>query len=163
VAGQNLYPFDPTAVMGVANDGFGFPGGPGYVWHCHIVDHEDNEMMRRLRIVRAAPVVATRRSATGEGEPVETGVRLADAFPNPSRTGTEIGFTLPEAMNVELAVFDIAGRKVAQLASGPYGAGDHRAVWAGTDASGRALPAGAYIYRLDAGNVRLVRKLAILR
>jgi spore coat protein A, manganese oxidase len=31
--GQNLYPFDPTV-------------GPGYVWHCHIIDHEDNEMMR---------------------------------------------------------------------------------------------------------------------
>jgi FtsP/CotA-like multicopper oxidase with cupredoxin domain len=31
--GQNLYPFDPTY-------------GPGYVWHCHIIDHEDNEMMR---------------------------------------------------------------------------------------------------------------------
>lgn len=30
--GQNLYSFDPTK-------------GPGYVWHCHIVDHEDNEMM----------------------------------------------------------------------------------------------------------------------
>ena len=31
--GQNLYTFDPTA-------------GPGYVVHCHILDHEDNEMMR---------------------------------------------------------------------------------------------------------------------
>lgn len=31
--GQNLYTFDPTS-------------GPGYVWHCHIIDHEDNEMMR---------------------------------------------------------------------------------------------------------------------
>jgi len=31
--GFNLYPFDPTK-------------GPGYVWHCHILDHEDNEMMR---------------------------------------------------------------------------------------------------------------------
>ncbi len=31
--GCNKYPFDPTT-------------GPGYVWHCHIVDHEDNEMMR---------------------------------------------------------------------------------------------------------------------
>jgi spore coat protein A, manganese oxidase len=33
----NPYPFDPTA-------------GPGYVWHCHIIDHEDNEMMRPLII-----------------------------------------------------------------------------------------------------------------
>lgn len=32
-AGQNLYAFDPTV-------------GPGYVWHCHILDHEDSEMMR---------------------------------------------------------------------------------------------------------------------
>jgi spore coat protein A len=31
--GTNAYGFDPT-------------DGPGYVWHCHIVDHEDNEMMR---------------------------------------------------------------------------------------------------------------------
>jgi len=35
--GQNLYPFDPTT-------------GPGYVWHCHILDHEDNEMMRPYRM-----------------------------------------------------------------------------------------------------------------
>jgi FtsP/CotA-like multicopper oxidase with cupredoxin domain len=32
-AGENRYAFDPTT-------------GPGYVWHCHILDHEDNEMMR---------------------------------------------------------------------------------------------------------------------
>jgi FtsP/CotA-like multicopper oxidase with cupredoxin domain len=37
-AGQNKYSFDPTT------------GGPGYVWHCHILDHEDNEMMRSLLI-----------------------------------------------------------------------------------------------------------------
>jgi len=35
--GVNLYPFDPTT-------------GPGYVWHCHILDHEDNEMMRPYRV-----------------------------------------------------------------------------------------------------------------
>lgn len=35
-AGTNPFSFDPTS------------GGPGYVWHCHIVDHEDNEMMRPL-------------------------------------------------------------------------------------------------------------------
>jgi len=32
--GVNRFPFDPTA------------SGPGYAWHCHILDHEDNEMMR---------------------------------------------------------------------------------------------------------------------
>jgi FtsP/CotA-like multicopper oxidase with cupredoxin domain len=33
VAGTNYFSFDPTT-------------GPGYVLHCHILDHEDNEMMR---------------------------------------------------------------------------------------------------------------------
>jgi len=47
--GMNTFPFDPTAPLGTV-DSFGFPGGPGYVWHCHIIDHEDNEMMRRYEV-----------------------------------------------------------------------------------------------------------------
>jgi FtsP/CotA-like multicopper oxidase with cupredoxin domain len=39
-AGTDYFPFDPTS------------GGPGYVWHCHIIDHEDNEMMRPLLIAK---------------------------------------------------------------------------------------------------------------
>lgn len=37
--GGGRFPFDVTA-------------GPGYVYHCHILDHEDNEMMRPMKIVR---------------------------------------------------------------------------------------------------------------
>jgi hypothetical protein len=37
-AGPNCYPFDPNAL------------GGDYVWHCHIIDHEDNEMMRPLDV-----------------------------------------------------------------------------------------------------------------
>jgi spore coat protein A, manganese oxidase len=40
-AGTNLYPFDPTALI----------NGVGYVWHCHILDHEDNEMMRTYTVM----------------------------------------------------------------------------------------------------------------
>ena len=35
-------------------DGSGFPfdatAGPGYVWHCHLLEHEDNEMMRPYKV-----------------------------------------------------------------------------------------------------------------
>jgi FtsP/CotA-like multicopper oxidase with cupredoxin domain len=37
--GKNRYKFDPTT-------------GPGYVWHCHIIDHEDNEMMRPFKVAK---------------------------------------------------------------------------------------------------------------
>ncbi len=49
-AGTNLYSFDPTAALGTI-DFAGNPGGPGYVWHCHILDHEDNEMMRPYAVI----------------------------------------------------------------------------------------------------------------
>jgi FtsP/CotA-like multicopper oxidase with cupredoxin domain len=49
--GTNDFPFDPTLVGNTADvggevDSATDPIGPGYVWHCHILDHEDNEMMR---------------------------------------------------------------------------------------------------------------------
>jgi FtsP/CotA-like multicopper oxidase with cupredoxin domain len=43
--GRNRYPFDPTA-------------GPGYVWHCHILDHEDNDMMRPMKMQPPTPATA---------------------------------------------------------------------------------------------------------
>lgn len=38
IPGTNLFPFNPST-------------GPGYVWHCHILDHEDNEMMRPYKVI----------------------------------------------------------------------------------------------------------------
>jgi len=38
IDGNPDYPFDATE-------------GPGYVWHCHILDHEDNEMMRPYLVI----------------------------------------------------------------------------------------------------------------
>jgi spore coat protein A, manganese oxidase len=38
-SGTNYFTFDTTV-------------GPGYVWHCHILDHEDNEMMRPYHPVK---------------------------------------------------------------------------------------------------------------
>jgi len=49
-AGHNHFKFDPAAKLGVKDDGFGYPGGSGYVWHCHITDHEDNMMMRPFQV-----------------------------------------------------------------------------------------------------------------
>jgi FtsP/CotA-like multicopper oxidase with cupredoxin domain len=39
LAGTNLYPFNPSS-------------GDGYLWHCHILDHEDNDMMRPYNVAK---------------------------------------------------------------------------------------------------------------
>jgi spore coat protein A, manganese oxidase len=50
--GVNLYPFDPTLTNPKARDASGNPGAAGYLWHCHILEHEDNDMMRPYAIAR---------------------------------------------------------------------------------------------------------------
>jgi len=40
----------PQTDPGVAGYDFSPNSGHGYVWHCHIVDHEDNEMMRPFSV-----------------------------------------------------------------------------------------------------------------
>ena len=52
-AGRNFFKFDPTTTLG-QKDAFGYPGGSGYVWHCHILDHEDNMMMRPYMVRKTA-------------------------------------------------------------------------------------------------------------
>ena len=48
IGGADLYyPFDPSA------------GGHGYVWHCHIIDHEDNEMMRPDKVIPKVGAIRT--------------------------------------------------------------------------------------------------------
>ncbi len=162
-AGMNLFPFDPTAGMGT-RDRFGFPGGPGYVWHCHIVDHEDNEMMRPFMIVNppALPCAAL-TTETEDMRALPAAVALAPAMPNPALGDTRIAFSLPSAANVELTVFDLAGREVARLADGGYAAGEHAVQWTGSDNAGRPLPSGAYLYRLRTNGAMHVRKLVLVR
>ncbi len=51
----------PTDVAAGARGSFPFSpdGGHGYVWHCHIIDHEDNEMMRPDKVVPIGETVDT--------------------------------------------------------------------------------------------------------
>lgn len=54
---------------------------------------------------------------------------LSSAYPNPFNPTTQIRFDLPEASTVTLAVFDLLGRKVGDLAAGEYEAGY---IWQGS-------------------------------
>ena len=69
---------------------------------------------------------------------------LHENFPNPFNTTTTIAFDLPTNGFVHLKIFDIAGREVAELASGQLAAGAHQVQW---NAGGFA--SGVYFYQLQ--------------
>jgi hypothetical protein len=105
------------------------------------------------------------RSAGATPVPRGTGVPELDlglrAGPNPFRTGTSVGFHLPEPGRVRLTIHDVQGRLVTQLLDGPTSAGHHAPRWNGSNRFGRRVPSGVYFVRLhgDAGTVsrKLVR------
>lgn len=78
--------------------------------------------------------------------------------PNPFTARTRVEFTVPRAGEIELAVYDVEGRRVALLAQGPFPAGRHQVEWR---ASGVA--AGIYFCRLRLGAAVATRSLLHLR
>lgn len=82
---------------------------------------------------------------------------LEPNYPNPFNPQTTIGYTLPEATHVYLAVYDALGRQVAVLVDGARPAGRHETVF---DAA--RLPSGMYLYRMTAdGQVRTGRMMLL--
>jgi len=101
--------------------------------------------------------------------PAPTGFSLSQNTPNPFNPSTTIRFTLPEAVRVTLAVYDVNGRLVRTLvgfadsAAPTFPSGHHEVVWDGSDGMGRPVASGVYLCRLSVANGMLTRRMVLLR
>jgi hypothetical protein len=93
--------------------------------------------------------------------PVESGLSMAR--PNPFSPQTTITYSMTKGGTVEVAVFDVLGRRIRTLVRGHVQAGEHDVVWDGRDDSGTRVAPGLYLYRLQADDVVETRKLVMLR
>jgi flagellar hook assembly protein FlgD len=64
---------------------------------------------------------------------------------------------------VEVAVTDVAGRRVRRLGAGSLPAGRHTVRWDGRDATGRPVASGVYFLVLETEERRVTRKLVLVR
>ena len=98
----------------------------------------------------------------GVGSSGEARLALSPGAPNPFVRSAVIRFALPRSGEVKLRIYDVSGRLVRTLASGPMAAGLHQRVWDGrTDAGDRAVP-GVYFSRLDAAQGMRSSKMVLL-
>ena len=111
--------------------------------------------------VAAEAALATEADLAAGGVPTE--FKLGSNYPNPFNPTTMITYHLPEAAHVSLAVYNVAGQRVAQLVSTEQGAGVHQAVWDGRDASGAPVASGLYLYRIEAGSFSQTQKMTLLK
>ena len=84
---------------------------------------------------------------TGVGGPATTAWSL-HAAPNPFEATTELAVSVPSAERCELAIHDLAGRRVRTLFAGTLDPGTRRFTWSGTDERGAAVEPGVYFARL---------------
>ncbi|MCX6639619.1 MAG: T9SS type A sorting domain-containing protein [bacterium] len=76
----------------------------------------------------------------------------------PFNPATTIRYDLPVASLVRLTVFDISGRKVAQLVNGMREAGRHEVTF-----DGSGLASGVYLYKLEAGDFTAIQKMVLMK
>jgi hypothetical protein len=90
-------------------------------------------------------------------------LRLLAPAPNPFRGCAVLSYSLPEAREVILSLYDASGRRVRVLDRGAREAGTHVLQWKGRDDRGVEMPSGVYFCRLLAGKDCLTRKMLLLR
>lgn len=94
---------------------------------------------------------------------VAQGAELRQNFPNPFNPATRIEFALERASNVEVAVFDLAGRRLTVLRQGALDAGEHFVMWDGRADDGTPVPAGQYRYVLTTDTARIARSMVLVK
>lgn len=83
---------------------------------------------------------------------------LSQNYPNPFNPTTTISFTLSEADEIELRVFNVLGKEVSVVASGIFGEGTHNVTFDGV-----GLSSGVYYYILSTSQGNTARKMLLLK
>jgi spore coat protein A len=124
-----------------------------YVWHCHILSHEDHEMMRPF-YVGTMPLP----KESGDVLAGVTDYSLDQNYPNPFNPSTTINFTIPQNSQVTLKIYDVLGKEVGTLINQVVPSGNHEVQF---DATG--IPSGVYFYTLTAGNFVESKKMIFMK
>ena len=103
------------------------------------------------------------RVEIGDLTPLPEKYGLNQNMPNPFNPSTMIGYRLLEGGHVRLVVYNLLGQEVRVLVDEKQDAGSLTAVWDGMDAAGRQVASGVYLYRMQAGEFKAVRRMLLLK
>jgi hypothetical protein len=88
---------------------------------------------------------------------------LGPLFPNPFGSELRIRFALPRSEQVEIEVFDVAGRRVRRILSRILEAGIHEVRWDGSGERSSRPGSGIYFCRMKAGPFSAIRRVVLVR
>lgn len=102
-------------------------------------------------------------TSTEDDAIVPTQYNLSQNHPNPFNPFTTIEFSLPQAGDVKLEIFNLLGQRVRLLNDSHFPAGTHKIIWNGLTDAGRQSASGIYLYRLSSEEFQQTRKMMLLK
>ena len=162
----------PATGMGFSEDGGlswkGFPKAyAGRAVLCsRIVRYNNQDVL--LAGTQAGSLIAYKLHNISVGvreksEPVPGRFGLSQNYPNPFNPSTRIEYEIAKQGDVEIAIYDIAGRLVKTLLHSYQYPGSHVLQWDGKDAGGITVTSGVYFYRISSNGNQVSRKMLLLR
>ncbi len=154
LSGQSFFMTDEFGTSGdtilVANNASSYTFDPDSLQIVQVTGtlSSNSASSRRFRIQPRTN--ADIRKITGAGvDPIVRTVSFSSS-PNPARVPRMV-FALPQEAEVDLAVYDLFGRRIQTLAKGKLEAGTHTREWNGLGTGGGVAGSGIYFYKLMVG------------
>lgn len=104
------------------------------------------------------PAVVEQQAATPRYK-----TELLGAVPNPFNPSTQIRFSLAEAGEVTVKVYNLRGAQVSELLVGPRDAGLHTVDWTGADDHGQSVASGVYVVELTVQGAKQRARVTLVR
>ncbi len=98
-----------------------------------------------------------------DDEFIPLSAELFQNYPNPFNPSTVISYAIPNSSFVSLKIYDLLGREVKTLVSTEQNSGVYNVQWNGDNNSGIKVSSGTYMYRIEAGDFKMTRKLTLLK
>ncbi len=126
-----------------------------YMYHCHMLTHEDGGMMGQFSVVTITGI----NDESNAPEKFE----LSQNYPNPFNPSTVINYSLPKAVNVSISVYNLIGQKIATLVNNEFHEAGNYSVAFNSDAVSSPVPSGVYFYSINAGGFSSTKKMLLLK
>ena len=88
---------------------------------------------------------------------------LETAYPNPFNPSTTIKYSLKQASDVKIVIYNAKGQLVRTLVNGHKEAGYYNATWIGNDDRGNRVASGIYLYKMITKDYVKVQKMMMIK
>ena len=151
-------------VVTISRSTYTFPTNAKIRFMCDASDNNDDVYIDEIEFRGSAGgALAKGGDLLSAAETSPESFELKQNYPNPFNPATTIAFSLPQASEVSIVIYDISGSLVRTLVNDNRPAGNYQVAWNGQNDSGIGVSSGVYIYRLVAESFVQTRRMVMLK